>query len=121
MIRVGIGVLVLLGFVGCGGDSSNATRRRAEPYVVNNVIADRASLSITISITVDPPATEANVKAAAEIVIAKHSGEYKSITVKSYTRGADQGGLPYATSMFTGDTVTHSFNPNAASQKIPTH
>ena len=121
MIKACIGAFALLSLVACGSDSPKELRRHAEPYIVNSALADPANHSVTISITVDPPATEADVKTAAEMAIAKYRNEYTSITIKSYLRSSDPSGLPYATSMFADGVITHFITPQAASQKIPTH
>ena len=82
---------------------------------------DSATNSITVMIRVFGPANQSNVKAVAEDVIAKHRGQYKIITIKSYVAGSSLSGLPYATSTFENDKIEHQFNPQAATQKIPSH
>ena len=119
-MRRGIAGLLLVAFVACGGKAPKQGRER-EPYVVNYVTADPSNNGITLVISVNSPATEESVKSVAEQVIAKYKSQYQNITVKSYPAGSDQSGVPYATSMFTDGSITHTFNPQALPQKIPTH
>jgi ABC-type glycerol-3-phosphate transport system substrate-binding protein len=119
MIRAVISVLVALAFVACGGDGPKRTK--ADLYSIRATVADPSRGTITISISVASNPSERDVKEAAEAVIATYRAEYPSITVKSYPMSADGSGLPYGTSVLEGGVISHSFNPQSASEKIKTH
>jgi hypothetical protein len=114
-----IAVLAFL-MVGCSTNAPTHKPRPAEPFIILTSGVDPAANRLMISIRVDPPITEANVRQAAELVIEKNKPSYKSITVKSFAT-SDASGFPYATSFYDGQMVTHQFNPQAAPQKIPSH
>jgi hypothetical protein len=121
MMKVVSTVLVLSAFLACGGGGPRRTGEPSDSYIVRATTTDPSRGSITFSISVRSSASEDDVKAAAEDLIAKHRAEYPSIVVKSYPMSADGSGLPYATSVLDGGVINHSFNPKAAPQKIETH
>lgn len=105
----------------CGGDAPQVKNRHSQPYIVLASFADPAANALTVSIRVDPPVTEENVKTAADLVIENNKAQFKNITVKSFAV-SDASGFPYGTSTYIqGNLTSHHFNPQAAPQKIPTH
>ena len=121
MIRIAVGALTLLVLLACGGGGPKTIGKRPDTYLINSTLADPARKAVTFSISVNSQSTPEDVKAVAEQVIAKYKAEYENITVSTYLLGSDAGGAPYATSIFADHVITHRFNPQAASQKIPTH
>ena len=112
--------IALLSFGGCAG--SAPTRAESAPFTVISELEDPATRSATVIITVPTPATPADIKAAAESVIAARRERFARITVKTFTEKADLNGVPLAVSKFEGAGVDHVFNsPPPASQRIPTH
>ena len=120
MIRVGVSALILLLFLACGGGPKRIGKG-SELYIVNNTLVDPARTAITFNISVNSQSTQDDVKTIVDQVVAKYKAEYPNITIKTYFLGRDQSELPYATSIFADGVVTHWFNPQPASQKIPTH
>ena len=121
MKRIAVGALTLLFLLACGGGGPKTIGKRPDTYLINSSLSDPARKAITINISVNSQSTQDDVKTVAEQVISKHKAEYQNITVSTYLLGSDPGGAPFATSIFADNGVTHRFNPQAASQKIPTH
>ena len=112
--------IALLSFGGCAG--SAPTRAEPSPFTIISETNDPATHSAMVIITVPPPATPAEVKAAAESVIAARRERFARITVKSFTEKADLNGVPLAVSKFEGAGVDHVFTSSLpASQRIQTH
>jgi hypothetical protein len=112
--------IALLSLAGCAG--SAPTPAEAAPYTIISELSDPASRSATIIITVPKTATPADIKDAAESLVAARRDRFARITVKSFTEPADLNGVPLAVSKFEGAGVNHVFNsPLPASQRIPTH
>ena len=120
MIRVISGTVVLLICVACS-TAPAPTRSNAQPFTIISEQADPSAGSVTLLIKVSGPATEANVKSAAESAIASRKGEYRHMIVKSYTEGMTASDAPFALSRFEDGAVTHRFNSMAETQRIPTH
>jgi len=93
----------------------------SQVFSVISELADTSTSSLTLTIKVSGPATQTNVKAAAEAAIAARKNEYRHILIKSYTEDLETSGVPFAVSKFEGEEVTHRFNSLAETQKIPTH
>ena len=121
MIRVAVSALILLVLLGCSGGGPKTIGRRPDTYVINSTLSDPARKAVTFSISVNSQSTQNDVKAVAEQVISKYKAEYPNITVSTYRLGSDPGGPPFATSIYADNVVTHRFNPQATSEKIPTH
>ena len=121
MKRIAVGALTLLVLLACGGGGPKTIGKRPDTYLINSTLSDPARKAVTFNISVNSQSTQDDVKAVAEQVISKHKAEYQNITVSTYLLGSDPGGAPFATSIFADNVVTHRFNPQAASQKIPTH
>lgn len=93
----------------------------AETFTVLGSVVDQARSSITVSIRVDPPATEQHLKSVAEKAISQYRDQYKTVTIKSYLAGSSPNELPNATSILDNGAITHQITPGAATRKIPTH
>lgn len=120
MIKADLGVLVLLLAVACG-TAPAPMRSNAQPFTVISEQADPAAGSLTLLIKVSGPATETNVRSAAESAIASRKGEYRHMIVRSYVEGTTASDAPFAISRFEDGSVTHRFNSMAETQRIPTH
>jgi hypothetical protein len=114
-------ILLLSTFIACTSDAPKQTPPSSQPFIVEATSVDPATDSLIMSIKLDAPFTEANAKKAAEIVIEQNKARFKNITVRSYTQNLSQNPLPYAVSVFDGNTVTHQITPQLAPQKIPSH
>ena len=110
-------VLLLSTFIACTSDAPKQKSQPSEPFIVVGSAVDPATNSLIISIRPDPPFTEDAAKRAPEIVIEQNKARFKNITVKSFATSS----LPYVTSVFDGNKVTHQMNAQAAPQKIPSH
>jgi hypothetical protein len=120
MVKLILITLVFALLNGCGGEAPKRKAKPLEPYVVLFTAADSATSQLTVAIQVDPPITEEAVKKAAGMVIENNKASYKNIVVKSFT-SSNASGIPYGTTYFDGQNMTHQFNPQAAPQKIPSH
>jgi len=120
MIRATASVLVLLTLIACG-TAPAPTRSNAQPFSIISEQPDPTAGSDTLLIRIAGPATESNVKSAAESAIASRKGEYRHLIVKSYVEGMTAGDAPFALSRFEDGVVTHKFNAMAETQRIPTH
>ncbi len=120
MIKATLGALVLLMAVACG-TAPAPTRSNTQPFTVISEQADPAAGSLTLLIKVSGPATEANVKSAAESAIASRKGEYRHMVVRSYVENMTASDAPFAISRFEDGSVTHRFNAMAETRRIPTH
>ena len=120
MLKTTIIALLLLSLGGCS-DAPAPTRSNAQPFSVISEQADPAASSLTLLVKAAGPATQPNVKAIVEAIIAERKGEYRHILVKSYTEGMSASDAPFAISRFEDGAVTHRFNSMAETQKIPTH
>jgi hypothetical protein len=121
MTRIAVSALILLVLLGCGDSGPKRIGKRLEPYIINSTLVDPSTRTATFIISVNAQSTQDDVRTVAEQVITAHKAEFQNITVKTYLLGSDQSGLPYATSMFADNAVTHLFNPLTVPQKIPTH
>jgi hypothetical protein len=115
-----LSALVLIS-LSCSRNAPEQVKQGREPYTVEAMSVDPATNSISIRIRVRGPASQSNVKTQAESVISQYRDQYKIVTVKSYTPGLVTSGLPYATSTFENNKIEHRFDPQAATQKIPSH
>src|SRR5690348_16819872 len=116
MIRAIASVLVLLTLIGCG-TAPAPTRSNSQPFSIISEQADRTAGSDTLLIKVAGPATESNVKSAAESAIASRKGDYRHLIVKSYVEGMTATDAPFALSRFEDGVVTHKFNAMAETQR----
>ena len=110
-----------LSLAACAG---NAPRPAAEsqPYKIVSELADPASSSNTVMITLPGSSTPVEIKAAAESIIASRRGKFAHVTVKSFLEGASLDGVPLAVSKYDGAAVDHVFTGlSPPSQRIPTH
>ena len=121
MFRTATSALLLLVLLSCGGSAPAPTRSDAQLSEVISEQADPAAGSLTLVIKVAGPATQSNVKSAAESAIANRKDRYRHILVKSYTEGMNASDTPFAISRLEDGVVTHRFNSLAETQKIPTH
>jgi hypothetical protein len=120
MIRPTLIALALLVSAACGG-APPPTRANLESFKVISEQADPATESLAIALLIQGAATEASVKSAAESVMNSYRGQYKTIIIKSYVGSASPNDLPYGVSRLERGEITHSFQPEAATKKIPTH
>lgn len=121
MIRRTLIALALVVSAACGGGAPPPTRANLESFKVISEQADPATESLDVSLLIEGAAAEATVKSAAESVIQSYRGQYKTIILKSYVGSASANDLPYGVSRLERGEITHSFHPEAATKKIPTH
>lgn len=121
MIRPTLIALALLLSAACGGGAPPPTRAGLESFKVISEQADPATESLDVSILIQGAAAEASVKSAAESVIKSYENQYRTIVIKSYVGSASPNDLPYGVSRLERGQITHSFHPEAATKKIPTH
>lgn len=121
MTRVGVSALILLVFLACGGGGPKRIGKGTDLYLINNTLVDPTRTAVTFIISVNAQSTQDDVKAVVGQVVEKYRAEYPNITIKTYLLGRDQSDLPYATAIYADGVLTHWFNPQPASQKIPTH
>ncbi|HWP43086.1 MAG TPA: hypothetical protein VNO14_07630 [Blastocatellia bacterium] len=114
---IGIG----LALVTACGDAPKTLEGSSDQFVVIGSVVNQAANSISVSIRVSPPATREHVKAVAEQAISRYRDQYRNVTIRSFIAGSSPSELPFATSILENGVVTHQFNPNAATRKIPTH
>ena len=122
MIKVITLSLLILAFAGCGSDHTAQDAATHEPvpsFRVESEQPDQVNRAITVNIRFPGPATESQVKSAAEFVIADRKDRYSSITVNSFVLGASD--KPYGISRLEAGEVTHRFNHQGESVRIPTH
>lgn len=121
MIKAVITTFVLVAFVACGAPPP--TSPNLEPgFSIVSQQADPETKSVIVIITVTKGATEQQVKAAAESVIASRKDRYQHIIVKSFHEGANTEGTPLAISTSRGNSVDHVFDATqGGSERIPTH
>src|SRR5829696_4671246 len=111
MRKLLIFILLLSTFIACTSDAPKQKPLPSQPFIVEASSVDPATDSLIMSIKLDAPFTEAAAKKAAEIVIEQNKARFKNITVRSYTQNLNQNPLPYAVSVFDGNTVTHQITP----------
>jgi len=117
-----VSAAAVLSLVGsCGGTAPRPTLARAQLYSVISEQPDPAAGTLTISIKMAGPATQANFKSAAESLIAERKSEYRHITVKSYAENAAASDPPAAISRLENDSISHVFNARTETEKIQTH
>jgi hypothetical protein len=122
MIKLVFTCLALLTIAGC--DRAPAPSRLSQPAAPFTILAERpdpATNSLAVDIKVGAQATEAAVKEIAEGVIADRRGRHSSITVRSYLDAPEAGALPYGVSRLENNSVTHRFNQQGETRRIPTH
>gem|GEM_PF-1374140 len=112
---------VLTLVVSCGGTAPRPTLTRAQSYSVISEQADPIAGTLTISIKVVGPATQSNLKSAADSLIAERKSEYRHITVKSYAENAAASDPPAAISRLENEAVSHVFNARTETERIQTH
>jgi hypothetical protein len=120
MLKTTILALILSLAPGCG-TAPAPKLSNSQLFSVILEQADTSTSSLTMTIKVSGPATQTNVKAAAEAAIAARKNEYRHILIKSYTEDLETSGVPFAVSKLEEGEVTHRFNSLAETQKIPTH
>ncbi|HKY03556.1 MAG TPA: hypothetical protein VJQ56_01635 [Blastocatellia bacterium] len=113
--------LALLVSAACGPSAPPPARAGLESFKIISERADPSGESLDVSLLIEGAATEATVKSAAESVIESFKGQYKTIILKSFVGSATPNDLPYGVSKLERGEVTHSFHPEAATKKIPTH
>src|SRR2546426_1083868 len=118
MARAIIIALVMSAFVACGGAPA-PTRSNTQAYSVISEQANPAAGTSTLLIRVTGPATQANVKSAAEAAISGRKGGFAHVIVKSYVEGMTASDPPFAISRLENGAVTHRFNSTTETQKIP--
>ena len=124
MIKVITISLLMLTFAGCASDGANqdaAEREPVPPFRIESEQPDQVNRAITVNIRFQGPATESQVKSAAEFVIADRKDRYGSVTVNSFVLGAAATDKPYAVSTLEAGEITHRFNRQSESVRIPTH
>jgi hypothetical protein len=121
MLKAVIMAFALMALIACG-DAPQTSPALEQSFSIVSQHSDPATSSATIIITVAKDATQPQVKAAAEAVIASRKGKYKQITVKSFLEGASLDGTPLAVSTLRGNSVDHVFDAvQGGSTRIPTH
>ena len=116
--------LFILTFAGCSGnytDQSTATLEPVPSFRIESEQPDQINRAITVNIRFQGPATEPQLKSAAEFVIADRKERYSSVTVNSFLLSAPATDKPYAVSQLEGGEITHRFNRQSDSVRIPTH
>jgi hypothetical protein len=121
MIRIAAVALILSVFLACGGGGPKRIGKGSDLYVINATLVDPARSTVTFSISVHSQSSQGDVKDIVDQVVARYKTEYPNMTIKTYLLGSDQSELPFATSIYADGAVTHFFNTQPASQKIPTH
>jgi len=121
MYRALIMSLALLIFASCGDNAPAPTRHQHAPYGVLSEVVSPATGTDTVNISINGPLDEPSVKAIAESVIADRRNKFNNITVNSFASATAVNDIPFAISTLQGGEITHRFNPQAGSQKIPTH
>jgi hypothetical protein len=114
-------VSLALSFLMSCGTAPRPTRSDAQLFTIVSEQPDHQTGILTMTIRVFGPATQTNVRTAAESVIAGRKDQYRQIIVSSYTEEMKESEPPFAISRFEGTTVSHRFNSLAETQKIPTH
>ena len=124
MIKIVTISLILLAFAGCGGDHADQDASMQGPipsFRVESEQPDIASRAITVNIRFQGPATESQVRSAAGFVIADRKERFQTITVNSFLLGNSLEERPFGVSKFEGGEITHRFNRQPESVRIPTH
>lgn len=124
MIKIITISLLILAFAGCSSDHADQNAATQEPvpsFRVESEQPDQANRAVTVNIRFQGPATESQIKSAAEFVIADRKERYTSITVNSFILSASATDKPYGVSTFEGSEITHRFNRQSGSVQIPTH
>jgi hypothetical protein len=112
--------LILSLVLGCD-TAPRPTLSKGQPFSIVSEQADQPASSLTMIIKVSGPATQTNVKSAAESAIAARKTEYRHILIKSYTEDMETSGVPFAISKLEEGQMTHRFNSLAETEKIQTH
>jgi hypothetical protein len=124
MIKIIPIALFILAFAGCSNDhpdSTSATETSLPAFRIESEQPDQANRAITVNIKFAGPATESEIKSAAEFVIADRKDRYRTVTVNSFLLGATATDKPYTVSTLEGGEITHRFNRQSDSVRIPTH
>ncbi len=112
----------MLAFAGCGSNNTDRSAAPQEPvpsFRVESEQPDQINRALTVNIRFLGPTTESQVKSAAEFVIADRKERYGSITVNSFVLSPSD--KPYGVSQLEGGEITHRFNRQSDSVRIPTH
>lgn len=121
MIKTVIVVFVLAVFAACGAPPPSSPTLTSGVSIVSQQ-ADPATGSVVVNVKVARSATEQEIKASAESIIASRKARYQQVIVKSFLDGADLEGTPLAISTSRGSSVDHVFDhTQGASERIPTH
>lgn len=113
--------LTLLTSMSCSGSAPPPAVATGQPYAVISEKADPAAGTLTLSVSVSSPATQANLKSIAESVIGERKSEFRRITVKLYSPDAGASDRPLAVSRLENDAISHQFNPRTETERIQTH
>ena len=122
MIKIITITLLILAFAGCSSDHTDqdaATEGPVPSFRIESEQPDQVNRSVTVNVRFLGPATESQVKSAAEFVIADRRERYSSITVNSFVLGASD--KPFGVSQLESGEITHRFNRQSDSVRIPTH
>jgi hypothetical protein len=112
----------LLALVACN-DAPQTSPALEQSFSIVSQQSDPATGTAIITIRVAKEATQPQVKAAAESVIASRKGKYRNVTVKSFLEGASLDNPPFAVSTLQSNGhVDHVFDAaQGGSTRIPTH
>src|SRR5918992_4914934 len=100
--------LLILAFAGCGADTANDAVDSAPvpSFRVESERPDQTARAITVGIRMQGPASESQVKSAAEFVIADRRDRYQSITVNSFLADANLTDKPFGMSRLERGEIT---------------
>lgn len=113
-------ILISLFAVACGGNPPQMSSA-SQSYSIIAEKPDLATSGIVVDIQLNGQPSQNEVKTIAESLIASRKDQYKNVVVRSFVEGAAQGRVPYAFSRIENGAITHQFNPQSETQKIPTH
>lgn len=114
-------LVVASALAGCSDPPARPESSNVESFDIVAETIDPSTGAFTVTVRVSPPVSEARVKSLAESLIDQRKNAFGNIRVRTLTSGAGAGDLPYAVSVLQDGVVTHTFNKQAAPQRIPTH
>jgi len=103
MLKMTVVSLALSAFIACS-TAPPPTRSNAQLFSIISEQSDPQTATLTITIKVSGPATQTNVRSAAESAIAERKDQYRHIVVNSYTEEMTAKEPPFAISKFEANT-----------------